>query len=113
MTTPALLDEQLQPTYDGLAEGRRLAEHGMALVEAASTEEQRAAIDQVIDEYAAAKVPFSLNDIRDRMPAARPSLRGARVTHAARRGVIVDTRETVPSSLPSTRGHKLTVWIGA
>lgn len=112
MTSPALLDEQLQPTSDGLAEGRRLADHGMAIVEAASTEEQRAAIDRVIDEYAAAKVPFSLNDIRDRLPAARPNLRGARVMNAAKHGLIVDTKETVPSTLPSTRGHKLTVWVG-
>lgn len=116
MTAHALLDEQLRPTYDAsecLRRGRELADHGMRLVEAASTEAQRAAIDHVIDEWARSGRCFSLNDLRVEFPHTRPALRGARVMHAAKAGRIRDTGETVPSTLPSTRGHRLVVWTGA
>lgn len=115
MTTPALLDEQLHPTYDaseGLRRGRQLAEHGMALVEAASSDVEKQEVDRVIAQMAASRAPFSLNDVRARLPQAHPRLRGARVMAAAKAGVIERTGVDVPSTLPSTRGHRIPVWVG-
>lgn len=113
--TAVLFDDQLQPTYDvdGLHAGRVLQQRGMRLVEDASTDEQRAAIDTVIAEWARSGRCFSLNDLRDELPTTRPALRGARVMAAARHGLIRKTDERVPSTLPSTRGHELPVWVGA
>lgn len=114
MTDPAVLfDEQLQPTYDtGLHAGRALQQRGMRLVEDASTDEQRAAIDAVIAEWARSGRCFSLNDLRDELPTTRPALRGARVMAAAKAGALVHTGEYVPSTLRSTRGHRIAVWRG-
>lgn len=108
-----LLDEQLQPTTDGLAEGRRLADHGMAIVEAASTEQQRIHVDQVISDWARSGREWSLNDLRPQLPDVRPALVGARVMHASKTGLIRHTGEYVPSTLRSTRGHRIAVWVGA
>lgn len=106
-----------EPTLELLAPdgspGETLRDHAIAAVEAAADPDERARIDNVIEEWARSGLPWSLNDIRPQLAGIRGSLMGARVHTAARRGLIVDTKERVKSTLPSTHAAELKVWIGA
>ena len=91
--------------------GDALRDQGMARVEAASTDDDIAAIDAAIAEANASGREWSANDIRARFDVERHQLVGARVRAAAMRKSMRRVGY-VPSDLPSTHSHPIALWIG-
>lgn len=102
-TTFTLPAETAAPTRDS----------GIARVEAASDDQDRAVIDQAIAVFAATGRPFSANQVRPVLPAIRSRrLIGARFLSAAKRGRIVRVGY-VASTDPRTHSHPVAVWRGS
>lgn len=96
---PTTLDEALKARDEGIAQ-----------VEAAADDQDRAVIDQAIREVAARGVRFSANDVRPLLPAVRPALIGARFLAAANRKEIRRVGY-VKSTDPKTHAHPIAEWI--
>lgn len=94
-----------------LAESQRLRDEGIAKVEGASDDWDRAVVDRVILEVAARGVRFSANDCRPLFPPdIRPALLGARFLAAAKAGRITKVGYT-PSTDKGTHSHPIAEWI--
>jgi hypothetical protein len=94
-------------------EGRALRDRGIGLVEAASDEASREAIDQAIRDMIARGRPFSANDIRPLLPLGiRPALVGARFLAASKRKQIRKVG-WITSTDPRTHAHPIAVWEAA
>lgn len=93
--------------------GQTLRDEGIAKVEAASDDQDRAVIDQAIRVVAERGRPFSANDVRPLLPAGiRPALVGARFMAASRRREIRKLG-WVPSTDPGTHAHPIALWEAA
>lgn len=93
--------------------GQALRDEGIARVEGAADDWERAVIDQAIRAVADRGRPFSANDVRPLLPAGvRPALIGARFRTAALHGVISRIGYT-PSTDPGTHAHPVALWAPA
>lgn len=93
--------------------GQALRDEGVARVEAASDDQDRAVIDQAIRAVAERGEPFSANDVRPLLPPGiRPALVGARFLAASKRRQIVKVG-WVPSTDPGTHAHPVALWVAA
>lgn len=100
-------------TAEQLELGQALRDEGIARVEDAADDWERAVIDQAIRAVADRGREFSANDVRPLLPpGVRPKLIGARFRTAATRGVIRRVGYT-PSTDPGTHAHPVTVWMAA
>lgn len=96
-----------------VAQGRELREDGVAKVEAASGDWDRAVVDRAIKECAATGRPFSANDVRPLLPPGiRKNLVGARFLAASRSGLIRRVG-AVASTDPGTHAHEVKLWEAA
>jgi hypothetical protein len=96
-----------------LQQGRALREEGVARVEQASDDWDRAVVDRAIREVAAKGRPFSANDVRPLLPPGiRKNLVGARFLAASRSGLIRKIGYT-PSTDPKTHAHPVATWEAA
>lgn len=70
-------------------------------------------VDAVIGEAVDSGIPFSANDIRDRLPMTSRGLVGARVrAWSQQRPQVMWPVDRVASNLPSTHGKEIIVWAG-
>lgn len=94
----------------GFVENPALArDAGIAVVEAASDDTDRAVIDQAITVLCERGGPFSINDVRPLLPAVRPSLVGARFLAASKRRDIHRVGY-VPASHTAGHCRPVTLW---
>lgn len=86
----------------------------LADVAAAATVEAKATADRIIDEAAAAGIPFSANDLRDKFDLAQipGPLRGARIRHAYRNRKVINVVSQVTSSDRGTHGKPIYLYRG-
>jgi hypothetical protein len=96
------------------AAGRRLRDDGMRTAEHAAHPWVKVAVDEAIKRWAARRVPFVSDDIRDEVPmlASSPKLLGARINAAARQGLIRKTGTYRQSRNASRHGGVVAEWIG-
>jgi hypothetical protein len=95
-------------------EGRRRRDEGMRTAEHAAHPWVKDAIDQAITRWARTLAPFVADDIRDEVPilASSPNVLGARVSAAARKGLIRKTGMYRPSRAASRHGGVVAEWVG-
>lgn len=93
--------------------GQALRDKGIARVECAADDQDRAVIDQAIRVVADRGRPFSANDVRPLLPPGiRPALIGARFLAASKRRQIRKLG-WVPSTDPGTHAHPVALWEAA
>lgn len=107
-------EREARPAADTQLElGQALRDEGIARVEAAAADWERAVIDRIIREVAARGRPFSANDCRPLLPpGVRPALIGARFLAASKRRQIRKLG-WVPSTDPGTHAHPVALWESA
>lgn len=102
-----------RPTVaEQIAAARRARDEGIANAEASQHAEwDRRLIDQAIDAFAEARIPFSANDIRDLVGDVRSALMGARFRQAAAEDRIRFCGRTT-STKKNTHAKDVAMWIG-
>jgi hypothetical protein len=87
-------------------------DEGTTRVAANADDDARAAVEQVIREFARRGVPFSSNDTRPHLPAGiKPQLVGACFLHASKAGLIRGIGYERSTSV-ATHAHPVAKWIG-
>lgn len=113
LTSAAGREGEARPAAEQLELGQTLRDEGMARVEGASDDQDRAVIDQAIRVVAARGQAFSANDVRPLLPPGiRPALVGARFMAASRRREIRKLG-WIPSTDPGTHAHPIALWAAA
>lgn len=82
---------------------------GIAIVEAASDDQDRAVIDQAIRVIGEQRGHVSANDVRDLLPGVRPSLIGSRFLAASKRGELTEDG-TVRATHAAGHARRLVRW---